>query len=88
MRKRKSHRFYWFLVFYCAINNKQILRREINFIGSVPFFPELKVTFSDASKISKLGLGGPMVLEKWGPCYKMGGSMIFVSYHFVKSRIN
>ena len=26
---------------------------------------------SDASRISKVGLGGPMVLEGWGPCYKM-----------------
>ena len=35
-----------------------------------------------------MGLGGPMVLEKWGPYYKMWVLCDFVSYHFIKSRIN
>ena len=31
----------------------------------------LQKSSSDASTISKVGLGGPMVLEKWGSHYKM-----------------
>ena len=27
--------------------------------------------YSNASRISKVGLGGPMVLEKWSPHYKV-----------------
>ena len=39
--------------------------------SGAPISNSLIFTSSDAFRISKVGLGEPTVLRKWGPCYKM-----------------